>query len=75
MIRLNPTVLDKAKELTGARSDDQLGQAFLNLTGATIRAYRSGRSIPNIITIARLKQLTGIPLDQMVIEDSAELAA
>lgn len=54
MIRLNPTVLDKAKELTGARSDDQLGQAFLNLTGATIRAYRSGRSIPNIMEIVEL---------------------
>ncbi|CAB0543008.1 hypothetical protein CIP107527_00694 [Corynebacterium diphtheriae] len=75
MVRLNPIVLDKAKELTGARSDDQLGQAFLNLTGTTIRAYRSGKSNPNIITIMRLKQLTGIPLDQMVIEDSVEIAA
>ncbi|CAB0706692.1 hypothetical protein ACDL59_09235 [Corynebacterium diphtheriae] len=75
MIRLNPTVLDRAKELTGARSDDQLGQAFLNLTGATIRAYRAGKSVPNIITVARLKQITGIPLDQMVIEEANEIAA
>ena len=74
MIRLNPAVLDKAIELTGARSDDQLGQAFLNLTGATIRNYRAGKSAPSIVTLMRLKQLTGIPLDRMVME-VAEAAA
>ncbi|MGV0351641.1 hypothetical protein ACUY2G_12150 [Corynebacterium guaraldiae] len=74
MIRLNPAVLDKAIELTGSRSDDQLGQAFLNLTGATIRNYRAGKSAPSIATLMRLKQLTGIPLDRMVME-VAEAAA
>jgi len=74
MIRLNPAVLDKAIELTGARSDDQLGQAFLNLTGATIRNYRAGKSAPNIVTLMRLKQITGIPLDRMVTE-TVEAAA
>lgn len=68
MIRINPHVLDKAVELTGSRSDDQLGQAFLNLTGTTIRNYRTGRSLPTIVTMMRLKQITGIPLDQMVTE-------
>ena len=68
MIRLNPKILDRAIELTGARSDDQLGQAFLNLTGTTIRNYRLGKSMPTVVTLARLKQLTGMPLDQMVIE-------
>lgn len=74
MIRLNPAVLDKAIELTGSRSDDQLGQAFLNLTGTTIRNYRAGKSAPSIVTLMRLKQLTGIPLDRMVME-VAEAAA
>lgn len=74
MIRINPHVLDKAVELTGSRSDDQLGQAFLDLTGTTIRNYRAGRSLPTIVTMMRLKQITGIPLDQMVTE-TAETAA
>lgn len=74
MIRLNPEVLDKAVELTGSRSDDQLGQAFLNLTGATIRNYRAGKSAPSIVTLMRLKQITGIPLDRMVTE-TVEAAA
>lgn len=68
MIRLNPEVIDKAIEVTGSRSDDQLGQAFLDLTGATIRNYRAGRSAPSIVTLMRLKQITGIPLDRMVAE-------
>ncbi|WP_312715528.1 hypothetical protein [Corynebacterium flavescens] len=68
MIRLNPEILDRAVELTGSRSDDQLGQAFLNLTGTTIRNYRAGKSMPTVVTLARLKKITGIPLDQMVIE-------
>lgn len=73
MLRLNPQVLDKAVELTGSRSDDQLGQAFLNLTGATIRNYRAGRSAPSIVTLMRLKAITGIPLDRMIIQE--EVAA
>lgn len=70
-MKLNTTVLDRAKELTGARSDDQLGQAFLNLTGNTIRNYRAGRSLPTVVTLARLRELTGMPLDQMVLIDDA----
>lgn len=66
MVRLNPKVLDRAIELTGSRSDDQLGQAFLNLTGMTLRNYRSGKSTPSIATLMRLKKITGMPLDQMV---------
>lgn len=74
MIRLDPQVLDKAIEITGSRSDDQLGQAFLDLTGNTIRAYRSGKSTPNIVTLMRLKQLTGVPIDQMI-QETPEIAA
>lgn len=75
MIRFNTEVIDKARELTGSRSDDQLGQAFLNLTGSTIRNYRAGRSLPTIVTLARLKEITGIPLDRMVITDEYATAA
>ena len=70
-IRLNSKVLDRAKELTGSRSDDQLGLAFLNLTGATIRNYRAGRSAPSVVTLMRLKEITGMPLDQMRSQDEA----
>lgn len=73
MIRLNPQILDKAIEITGSRSDDQLGQAFLNLTGNTIRAYRAGKSAPNIATLMKLKQLTGTPIDQMI-QETSEIA-
>lgn len=71
MFQLNPDVLDKAISITGARSDDQLGQAFLNLTGATIRNYRAGKSAPTIATLMRLKQITGIPLDSMIAESQS----
>lgn len=75
MIRLDPQVLDKARELTGSRSDDQLGQAFLNLTGVTVRNYRAGKSLPTVVTLARLRELTGIPLDRMVISEADTHAA
>ncbi|TYR15601.1 hypothetical protein [Corynebacterium urealyticum] len=75
MIRLDPRVLDKAKAVTGSRSDDQLGQAFLNLTGVTVRSYRAGKSLPTIVTLAKLRELTGIPLDRMVINDAGSHAA
>lgn len=68
MIRLKPEVLDKARELTGSRSDEQLGATFLYLTGATIRNYRDGKTTPTIVTLARLREITGIPLDNMLTE-------
>lgn len=74
-IRLNPKILDRAKELTGSRSDDQLGQAFLNLTGATIRNYRNGKSLPTVVTLARLRELTGMPMDQMILMEGETVAA
>lgn len=75
MFRLNPEVIDKAVEMTGSRSDDQLGLAFLNLTGSTIRNYRAGKSMPNVVTMMRLKEITGMPLDRMVVKAPAAIAA
>lgn len=67
-IRLNPQVLDRARSVDGLTSDEQLGAA-IGKTGATIRAWRSGRTAPNIAALMRLKQITGIPLDQMVMRE------
>lgn len=68
---LDPKVLDVARELTGSRSDDQLGQSFLNLTGASIRRYRKGEALPSVLTLMRLRGLTGIKLEEMVISTNA----
>jgi len=65
-VRLNPEVLDRARRVDGLTSDEKLGHA-LGKTGATIRAWRSGATVPNIAALMHLKQITGIPLDQMVI--------
>lgn len=76
MIQLNPDVLDRAKKITGSRSDEQLGQAFLNRTGSTIRNYRAGKSVPDIVTLLKLKEITGTALDQMFFnEENGKTAA
>lgn len=73
--RLDPTVLDHAKTASGARSDEQLGQTFLYKTGATVRKWRRGDTAPDIVSLMRLKQITGRPVDTMMIHESAESAA
>ncbi|MDH6199248.1 ribosome-binding protein aMBF1 (putative translation factor) [Mycobacterium frederiksbergense] len=70
-IRLNPEVLDKARRIEGLTSDEQLGGA-IGKTGHTIRAWRAGTTVPNLVALMRLKQLTGIPLDQMVINTGSD---
>ena len=42
--RLDPAVLDRAKQVTSATSDEQLGQQFLTKTGSTVRNYRIGKT-------------------------------
>ena len=44
-MHINPEALDKAKEITGARSDEQLGQMFLDRTGSTVRNWRAGKTL------------------------------
>lgn len=74
-IRLNPDVLDAARRIDGLTSDEQLGSA-IGKTGHTIRSWRKGSTAPNIAALMRLKQITGWPLDRMVIHaDSARKSA
>ncbi|MBC3186395.1 transcriptional regulator [Corynebacterium sp. zg-331] len=73
--RLDPTVLDHAKAASGARSDEQLGQMFLYKTGETVRKWRRGATNPDVVSLMRLKNITGRPLDTMMIHESATAAA
>lgn len=72
--RLDPTVLDMARNHVGARSDEALGQQFLSKTGVTVRNWRSGRTVPDIRSLMVLRDLTGRPLDTMIIHASAAAA-
>lgn len=69
-IRINPDVLDAARHIDGLTSDEQLGGA-IGKTGHTIRSWRSGKTAPNIAALMRLKQITGWPLDRMVVSADA----
>lgn len=69
-MRLDPKVLDEARRIDGLTSDEQLGGA-IGKTGHTIRAWRSGSTVPNLAALMRLKQITGWPLDRMVVTADA----
>lgn len=64
--RLRANVLDEAIRITGAKSDDQLGQAFLDRTGQTVRNWRAGKTSPDIASIATLCKITGMRFEDMV---------
>lgn len=66
--RLNQEVVDKALELTGAKSEIQLAYGFLFISDGTLRNYLNGKTSPNLATLMRLKNITGIPLDRMTTE-------
>lgn len=70
-MHINPLALDRAKEVTGARSDEQLGQMFLNRSGSSVRNWRAGRTSPDLETIAKLQQLTGWSFDKILIPTAA----
>ncbi|QQB45327.1 hypothetical protein I6I10_06840 [Corynebacterium glucuronolyticum] len=71
--RLRADVLDEAIEITGAKSDDQLGQAFLDRTGQTVRNWRFGKTAPDLASVAKLQRITGRAFEDMV--DIAETSA
>lgn len=76
-MRLDPTVLDQARTAGGFTNDEQLGNA-IGFTAATVRAYRAGKSVPNVVALIALRRLTGRPLDTMIVADGdtrAELTA
>lgn len=66
MVRLDPHVLDVAREKNGFTSDEKLG-AELGVSGTTIRNWRSGRSNPDLINFAQLSKVSGIPMSRMLI--------
>lgn len=77
MIRLNPHVLDVAREKKGLTSDEKLATE-LDVTGSTVRNWRSGRANPDLANFAKLSKASGIPMSQMLIRASdaaAEAAA
>lgn len=74
MFRLNPEVLDQAREICGLTSDEKLG-SHLNVSGTTVRNWRHGRAQPALENLIALRKLTGIPLESMVTETSHNSAA
>ena len=74
-MHINPEALDKAKEITGARSDEQLGQMFLDRTGSTIRNWRAGKTSPDLETVAKIQRLTGWSFDRILTAAPAETTA
>lgn len=54
----------------GLTSDEQLGAA-VGKTSSAIRNYRLGKTVPNIETLMRLKEITHRPLDTMIIRSDA----
>ena len=69
MFRLNPSALDEARAMHGFTSDEKLAAA-IGMTGAAIRNLRHGRTSPQVGTLMKLRRLTGIPLESMLIEES-----
>lgn len=74
MYRLNPTVLDRARELNGFTSDEKLA-AELDVSGTTVRNWRHGRGTPSIQRLMQLRTLARTPLDDLLIEDVGDAAA
>lgn len=74
MIRLNPAVLDRARELKGFTSDEQLA-VELGMSGATIRNLRHGRTAPTIATALKIGRLAGVPLEGFLVDNTAVQAA
>lgn len=64
--RLDPTVLDQAREQLGFKSDEKLG-AKLGRSGHTVRQWRKGNSTPTVSDLVKLQFLTGRPYGTMLL--------
>lgn len=73
MYRINPDALDEAREMHGLTSDEKLA-ASLGMSATAIRNLRKGESSPSVATLVKLRKLTGIPLEALIVEHP-ELAA
>lgn len=74
MIKLNPSVLDRARELKGFTSDEQLA-VKMGMSGAAIRNLRHGKTSPTIATALKISRLAGIPIEGILLSDSVDAAA
>lgn len=68
-MRLRKEVIDKAMRVTGAKTETQLSVSFLERSGATIRNWKTGNTLPDAVSLMRLHKLTGVPIEEML-EDS-----
>jgi ribosome-binding protein aMBF1 (putative translation factor) len=74
MYRLNPSALDEARSIHGFTSDEKLAAA-IDMTGTAIRNLRHGRTSPKVETLMKLRKLTGIPLEALIVEQSESKSA
>lgn len=71
MNHLKPSVLDEAREMHGFTSDRQLADR-LGMSESAIRNLRHGRTSPTVGTLLKLRKLTGIPLEALIVEKKTE---
>ncbi|CAM5402659.1 helix-turn-helix domain-containing protein [Corynebacterium variabile] len=71
-VRLNPHVLDDARDRWGLTSDARLA-AKLGVAPGTVGHLRKGDTEPTVRVLLKLRALTGWPLDGLVteVEDTA----
>lgn len=74
MIRINPAVLNRARELKGFTSDEQLA-VELGMSGAAIRNLRHGRTAPTIATALKIARFAGVPIEGLLVETADKDAA
>lgn len=67
MFNLKPSALDKARSIHGLTSDEKLAAA-MNMSGTSIRNLRHGRTSPTVETLMKLRKLTDLPLEAMLVE-------
>ena len=65
MHRIDPLILDRARNITGSTSDEKLG-VHLGISGTSVRNLRHGRNGPSLDTLVKLREMTGIPIDSML---------
>lgn len=73
MIRLKASALDDARRLLGVSSDERLA-AQIEMSSTAIRNLRAGRSAPSVGTLVKLRKVTGIPFEALIVE-TEEMAA
>lgn len=68
--RLDPSVLDQARDKLGLTSDEKLA-AKVGRTGHTVRCWRNGKTVPKVSDLVKLQFLTGRPYGTMLLIDAA----